>query len=168
MKTKKNYNIYLVDDDPMYLSTLERLVIGQEPDIHVKSFPTGEDCLESFGKKIPDAVVLDYYLKGVENNAMDGIHILNKIKTTYRAVPVIMISAQTKIEIAVNCIKNGALDFIIKNENAPFKLKLHLHQLISGQERKNKIRSYEHWNMAMAALFLVFLTGMVIYAYQHN
>jgi FixJ family two-component response regulator len=168
MKSKKNYSIYLVDDDPIYLNTLELLFKEQSQDYNIKSFPTGEDCIKDLGQNMPDAVVLDYYLNGIQSTAMDGIQVLNKIKITNRTIPVIMISGQNKIDIAVNCIKNGAHDFIQKNENTHFKLKFHFQQLIYGSERKNYIMLNEIWNLAMATLFLVFLTGMVIYAYQHN
>ncbi|MCE3232635.1 MAG: sigma-54-dependent Fis family transcriptional regulator [Rickettsiaceae bacterium] len=71
-------------------------------------------AIEAINQRVPSAMVLDIWLQGSE---MDGIGILETIKSKYPNLPVIMISGHGNIETAINSIKLGAYDYIEK----PFK-----------------------------------------------
>ena len=70
----------------------------------------------------PDVVVLDYYLNSVDKTAIDGLETLDRIKEINPNIPVIMLSAQDKIEVAVNCMKHQSYDYIVKSETAFIRL----------------------------------------------
>ncbi len=74
---------------------------------------TGEEALDRFRSEAPDLVLLDIKLPGV-----DGIEVLRRIKEWDREVPVIMITATTQVEVAVQAMKLGAYDYVSK----PFDL----------------------------------------------
>jgi len=87
----------------------------------VKTFATGELCLENVSQD-PDIIVLDYHLNGINKNAINGLETLDRIKTINPQIPVIILSSQDKIEVAVNCMKHQAFDYIVKSETAFIRL----------------------------------------------
>ena len=53
---------------------------------------------------------------------MNGLETLDKIKAFNPDIPVVMLSAQDKIEVAVNCMHHKAFDYIVKSETAFIRL----------------------------------------------
>lgn len=117
---EKKILLFLVDDDPLFLKSLE-IEFAQNTESAIMTFATGEQCLENMPRN-PDIIILDYYLNSVDKNAINGLEILDKIKTTYPLIPVVMLSSQDKIEVAVNCMKHQAFDYIVKSETAFLRL----------------------------------------------
>jgi len=120
MNRDKKILIFLVDDDALFLKSLEN-EFTQNTESAIKTFPTGEICLENILQN-PDVVVLDYYLNSVDKTAIDGLETLDRIKEINPNIPVIMLSAQDKIEVAVNCMKHQSYDYIVKSETAFIRL----------------------------------------------
>jgi two-component system OmpR family response regulator len=87
----------------------------------VETFATGELCMEKLSDG-PDIIILDYYLDDIDTNAMNGIQTLDKIKAVNNEIPVIMLSAQDKIEVAVDCMHHHAFDYVVKSETAFLRL----------------------------------------------
>jgi DNA-binding NtrC family response regulator len=114
VKTEDKIKLFLVDDDVLFLKLLE-IEFRKYGALKVETFNSGEFCIEHLIDK-PDMVILDYYLNGVNKNAIDGIQTLDKIKAFDRNIPVIMLSSQDKIEVAVKCMQHGALDYVVKSE----------------------------------------------------
>jgi len=112
--------IFLVDDDELFLKSLE-IDFAQTTESTIKAFATGELCLKNMAQK-PDVIILDYHLDGVHKNAINGLETLDKIKTINPQIPVIILSSQDKIEVAVNCMKHQAFDYIVKSETAFLRL----------------------------------------------
>jgi two-component system OmpR family response regulator len=92
-------------------------LMDQYEDFNIKSFPTGEACLQSLGEQ-PDVVVLDYYLNSKEKSAANGIDILKEIKKRNKALPVIMLSSQESYGTAAQTIMYGAVHYVIKGQDA--------------------------------------------------
>jgi len=120
MNRDKKILIFLVDDDALFLKSLEN-EFTQNTESAIKTLPTGEICLENISQN-PDVVVLDYYLNSVDKTAIDGLETLDRIKEINPNIPVIMLSAQDKIEVAVNCMKHQSYDYIVKSETAFIRL----------------------------------------------
>lgn len=116
----KKILIFLVDDDTLFLKSLE-IEFENNTQSAVKTFATGELCLENINQN-PDIIILDYYLNGVDKNAINGLETLDRIKTANPQIPVIMLSSQDKIAVAVNCMKHQAFDYIVKSETAFIRL----------------------------------------------
>jgi DNA-binding NtrC family response regulator len=112
--------IFLVDDDALFLKSLE-LDFKQHNDFNVETFPTGELCVKNLTNK-PDVIILDYHLDGIDKNAMNGLQTLDKIKKYNPDIPVIMLSSQDKIEVAINCMHHKAFDYVVKSETAFMRL----------------------------------------------
>jgi DNA-binding NtrC family response regulator len=112
--------IFLVDDDELFLKSLE-IDFAQNTESSIKTFATGELCLKNMSQK-PDVVILDYHLNGIHKNAINGLETLDRIKASNPHIPVIILSSQDKIEVAVNCMKHQAFDYIVKSETAFLRL----------------------------------------------
>lgn len=121
MSNSKKIKLFLVDDDPLYLKMLE-IELLQFGDYILENFPTGEKCIANLDQK-PDVIVLDYYLDSLDKNALNGIQVLDQIKSINADIPVVMLSSQDKIEVAVDCMHHNAFDYIVKSETAFVRLR---------------------------------------------
>ena len=144
----KKRKIYLVDDDALFLKSLE-IEFKQNSHFDTETFPTGELCLSKLKlldinpEDRPDVIILDYHLDGIDRNAMNGLETLDMIKAFNPDIPVIILSSQDKIEVAVNCMKHKAFDYIIKSETAFMRLQ----KTIGGIFKSQKIESELNWYM---------------------
>ena len=121
MSNEKKIRIFLVDDDAMYLKLLE-IEFLENADFIIETFATGELCIANLNHK-PDIIILDYYLDGIDKTAMNGIFTLDKIKSYDANIPVIMLSSQDKIDVAIDCMLHKASDYVVKSETAFIRLK---------------------------------------------
>ncbi|MBK6947407.1 MAG: response regulator [Haliscomenobacter sp.] len=115
--TNNSPTIFIVDDEPLLSEMLTDYLKDRYADFNIKSFPTGEACLQSLEEK-PDVVVLDYYLNSKEKEAANGIDILKEIKKRNKALPVIMLSSQESYGTAAQTILYGAVHYVIKGQDA--------------------------------------------------
>jgi two-component system response regulator AtoC len=99
--------IFIIDDE----QTIARLLTYWVKDkwkYNAEVFPTGEDALRKINMK-PDLILLDIMLPG-----MNGIEILKRVKQFDENIPVIMLSAQGSVEVAVESLRFGAYDYFPK------------------------------------------------------
>lgn len=120
MNDNHKIKLFLVDDDSVYLKSLE-IDFLQHADFDIETFATGELCINNLFKN-PDVIILDYLLDGIDKNAMNGLETLDKIRAFDPEIPVVILSAQDKIEVAVNCMHHKAFDYIVKSETAFLRL----------------------------------------------
>jgi len=105
------FKILVIDDEPILRESLDVALKTLGHDVIVAG--TGEEGLELFRKESPDLVLLDHWLPGI-----NGDEVLRRIKKREPEIPVIIMTAQGSIELAVNSMKMGAFDFLVK----PFDL----------------------------------------------
>jgi two-component system, OmpR family, response regulator len=120
MGSEKKILLFLVDDDALFLKSLE-IEFSQTTESDIRIFSTGEQCIESLSDH-PDIIILDYYLNSIDENAINGLETLDKIKVINPEIPVIILSSQDKIDVAVNCMKHQAFDYVVKSETAFLRL----------------------------------------------
>lgn len=141
MNNENKIKLFLVDDDAVYLKLLE-IEFLQHGDFDIETYPTGELCMEHLSHK-PDVIILDYYLDGVDVNAMNGMETLDKIKASNPNIPVVMLSSQDKIDIAISCMHHGAFDYVVKSETAFIRLQ----KIITAIFEFKKIEKQLNWYM---------------------
>ncbi|MCX6220772.1 MAG: response regulator [Bacteroidia bacterium] len=141
MTDRKKIKLFLVDDDVMYLKLLE-IEFLQHADFVIETYPTGELCVANLSNH-PDIIVLDYHLDGVNETAMNGIETLDRIKKFNPDIPVIMLSSQDKIEVAVDCMLHMASDYVVKSETAFVRMQ----KTIGTIFRVKKIEKELSWYM---------------------
>lgn len=141
MNNENKIKLFLVDDDAVYLKLME-IEFLQHGDFDIETYPTGEMCLENISRK-PDVIILDFYLDGVDKNAMNGLETLDKIKAANPNIPVVMLSSQDKIDIAISCMHHGAFDYVVKSETAFVRLQ----KIITAIFEFKKIEKQLNWYM---------------------
>jgi DNA-binding NtrC family response regulator len=140
VQNPKKIKIFLVDDDALFLKSLE-IQFLDNADFDIETFPTGELCIENLHKN-PDVIILDYHLDGIDKNAMNGLKTLDKIKISNIEIPVIMLSSQDKIEVAVSCMHHKAFDYVVKSETAFVRLQKIITAIFKYQKMENELNWY--------------------------
>lgn len=120
MNHKDKIKLFLVDDDAVFLKVLE-VELLQHADFEVETYPTGEECIKQLSH-CPDVIILDYHLDGIDKDAMNGIETLDQIKAYNPDIPVVMLSSQDKIDVAISCMHHRAFDYVVKSETAFVRL----------------------------------------------
>lgn len=132
--------LFLVDDDAVFLKSLE-IEFLQHADFDIKTFSSGELCLEKISQN-PDVIILDYHLDGINKNAMNGMETLDKIKTINPDIPVVMLSSQDKIEVAIGCMHHRAFDYVVKSETAFMRLQKIITTIFSYRKMEKELSWY--------------------------
>jgi len=146
MTANKTITVFLVDDNALYLKTLEATFRSKEY-YNIFTFATGELCLEKLSLK-PDIIILDYYLNGILKDAINGLETLVKIRLVDPHVPIVILSVENDIEVAKNCIKHKASEFIVKGDISFARLREIITSIfIDKRSEKNLI---QHLNKAIA------------------
>ena len=118
--------IFVIEDDPTYAKFL-KYVLDLNPDYEVHFFETGKSALDAMHLK-PELVTLDYALPD-----MAGEEVLKAIQEIDPDMTVIVVSAQERIGTAVNLLKLGAYDYIVKDQEAKERI------LNAIQNARNKV-----------------------------
>src|ERR1700744_3863486 len=103
------FNIFLVDDDSFCLNVYGQH-LSQLGHRQVSIFQNGAECLNHLTQN-PDIIFLDHGM-----DLLTGIEVLKKIKRFNPDIYVVFLSGQENIETAVNALKYGAFDYIVKGE----------------------------------------------------
>ena len=140
MKNKNKIKLFVVDDDALYLKKLE-IEFLKHSDYETAIYVTGELCIKDLAQN-PDVIILDYELSSVDNNAMNGIETLDKIKAFNPDIPVVMLSAQDKIDIAVSCMHHKAFDYVVKSETAFLRLLKIIPAIFQYKKTEKELRWY--------------------------
>jgi DNA-binding NtrC family response regulator len=104
------YNIFMVEDDKWYGELLQ-YHMSLNPDYKITRFETAKDCLNKLYLQ-PDLITVDISLPD-----MQGDKLYQKIREIDKQVPVIVISSQENITVAVNLLKMGVSDYLVKDES---------------------------------------------------
>jgi two-component system OmpR family response regulator len=117
--TKKTFSVFIVDDDQSYLAALGFRLMKENKYSETKVFcyTSGEECLRNMDLN-PSIIILDYYLDAQNPAAMSGLQTLRKIKQINPKVPVVVLSAQGDMRIALDTYGAGAYTYIIKDKGA--------------------------------------------------
>lgn len=130
------YLIFCTDDSSMILMLLKKS-LETEKNYSIKTFSDGESCIQEMDQQ-PDVLILDYNLSP-DNSKMDGFDVLNKAREVAPNTKVIMLSGQPDIQVAVNCLKKGASDYIIKDNVMSLSVNQSVKKIIQGIELKKEI-----------------------------
>lgn len=109
------FKIFIVEDDSWYADLL-KYHLTLNPEYEVEVFYNGRDCLSNLHKR-PSVITVDYSLPD-----MKGSELMKRILTQIQGVSVIIISGQEDITTAIDLLKEGAFDYIVKNEDTRTRL----------------------------------------------
>lgn len=146
--------VFIVDDEPMHAQMMEDHLKTKYPNFEIFKYITGEECNDNMDKN-PSIVILDYHLDAINKSARNGVQTLEHIKRKYEDVDVIMISGQDKIDVAIECMRAGAYDYIVKNETSFLRTENALERLFKHRSVVESLNSYKRLNR-------ILIWGMVI------
>jgi DNA-binding NtrC family response regulator len=121
-------NIFIVDDEELILKSTKRILkkLGCE---QVSTFNNGQDCVNALNQN-PFLVLLDYQM-----DDLNGFDVLKKIKRYNPNTYVIMMSGQNDVANAVDTLKFGAFDYIVKGDKDTSKLQMNLDRIFKLEEK---------------------------------
>ncbi len=123
------FRIFIIEDDPWYGEILEHHLSKNE-ELELHRFSCLKDCFARLGSK-PDLITLDFSLPDGSGDAA-----LKRFRKELPHVPVIVISAQQEVAIAVELLKQGATDYFVKDE--------HTHELLWNLVHRLKAEARSH------------------------
>lgn len=131
MENQNEFIFFIVDDD-IFCSSIYEQHLKNIGCTNITHFSNGVDCLNNLHLN-PDIIFLDHNM-----NDLNGFEVLKKIKRINPEIYVVMISGQEDIKTAVDALKYGAFDYIIKDENVVQKLELIISNIIKIKEELKK------------------------------
>ncbi len=155
MATENKRYIFLVDDEPIQNEMLKDY-IDERFLYDIKIFDNGEDALAEMNL-MPEIVILDYHLNGHNTDAKNGVEILKTMKERHPETQVIMLSGQDKLDVAVDCMKYGAYDYVIKGETAFSRMENALNNVSELHRMKTINNAYKK-----TIVFLGVIIGLII------
>lgn len=108
----KRGKIVALDDNNNVLSALRLLFRAYFEEVTLISYPF--DLLETIRQKDPDILLLDMNFKAGINNGNEGLYWLSEVKKRYPNLPVVLFTAYADVDLAVEALKRGASDFVVK------------------------------------------------------
>src|ERR1043165_9240499 len=112
-------------------------LLSLNPEYQVRRFSSPRDFFANLHEG-PDVVTLDYSLPD-----SDGAEVLKRIKETNKNIQVIIISGQEDVSTAINLLKNGAFDYIVKDDETKDRLWntiLHLREIRNLKEEVESLK----------------------------
>ncbi len=156
MVEEYTYRVFVVENNKIF-NHLVSEYLKKKGFPNVTSIVSGEECVQLVKQgEIPNIVIQDYSLDG-----MNGLEVLKEVKKLSPKSEFIFLTSNENMEVAVNTIKFGAFDYIVKDKMALEKVVYKMRKIVKmfKLERKNhQIR------MVMYA-FLIFVAVLIIIAF---
>lgn len=134
MKDQKTFRVFVVEDDLWYSSMLE-YYLSLNPDYDIQKFDTAKSFLAKIHEK-PEVVTLDYSLPDI-----NGDQLLTQIKDLSPDTKVIIISGQEDVKIALDLLKKGAYDYIVKDDDTKERLWNTINNLRENVQLKKELET---------------------------
>lgn len=160
MENQKYPLIFIVEDNSVYNKIIVNHLRSHKL-VRVESFLSGEECLKNLYRK-PDIIIQDYLLDGI-----NGIDVLKATKKKYPDTEFVFLSGQDNIEVAINSMKFGAFDYIVKDQNALVKLTDKINKIMISHELINSNKRYKLgvtlFFVALAVIILIIISLTIFF-----
>ncbi|MGF1762469.1 nitrogen regulation protein NR(I) [Aliivibrio kagoshimensis] len=131
--------IWVVDDDSSIRWVLEKTLTSAQ--MQCDTFANGESVLLALERNVPDVIVSDIRMPG-----MDGLALLKNLQEHYPDIPVIIMTAHSDLDAAVNAYQRGAFEYLPKPFDIDEALALVERAIIHSHEQKRNNISEEEIN----------------------
>lgn len=146
----KNPLIYIVEDDPAFQKLCEKILKLNKLS-NIKTFDSGKQCLDNIHKQKPDIVLQDYDLP----EGLNGLETMIEIKKIYPDSEFIFLSGQTSIKVAVETLKQGAFDYVVKDDGASETLIQRIKKLLKIVKLEDEKQTLRMGKRAFAILLVL-------------
>ena len=152
----------LIDDDQLHNEMLTDY-LKQRYHVDIHSFTSGEEALQQLDILKPTYIILDYYLDTVKKDAKNGLEILKTIRRQAPDTHVLMLSGQDKIEVAVDSMKFGAYDYVVKNPSGFVRVENVMKNIREHLYTKSMLKAYRFTTIFLvSAISLIIVVGLVL------
>ncbi|AFY94876.1 ATP-binding protein [Chamaesiphon minutus] len=144
-------NILIVDDSETDRATYRRyLESGNEIGYQICDCETGEDALDFCDRHCPDVILLDYLLPDT-----DGLQFLEELTERIgKLPPIVMLTGQGNEAIAVEAMKHGVRDYLVKGQLTPQRLVNSVTNALTAQKLQSQIDSQKRQSNLLASIML--------------
>jgi len=152
MQNNNDSLIFVVEDNRVY----NKLIVSYlktNKFTNVMPFYSGEDAINNLYRN-PDIIIQDFLLDG-----MNGIDVLKKAKELGTDVEFIFLSGQDNIDVAINTMKYGAYDYIVKDQMA---LKKMVNKINKIQSVNKLVQSNKRYRVGVITFFAVIVIIVLI------
>ena len=157
--------IFIVEDNPVYNKLIVNYLNSKKFN-RIESFFSGEECLKRISEK-PDIIIQDYLLEGI-----DGIEVLKATKKIYPHTEFIFLSGQDSVDVAINTMKLGAYDYIVKDQVALKKMVDKITKILATQKLVKSNKRYKTglvlFFVALAVIILLLISLSIMFPDKIN
>lgn len=154
-KTQNKITLFIIDDDIMYLKALEHSIVNKTNSLFIYLFQTGEECLQQMKLK-PSIVILDYYLNTKVADAQNGIAVLKQIRKINSKTKVIMLSGQDSLNIADDCMANGAYDYISKSDTSFVRINNLISNIVEDIKINDSYKTFRYTVLIVVLMLIAY------------
>ncbi len=123
--------VWVVDDDSSIRWVMEKTL--SSADIKCETYADGESVLMALEREVPDVLVSDIRMPGI-----DGLELLKQVQRDYPDLPVIIMTAHSDLDAAVNAYQKGAFEYLPKPFDIDETLTLVERAIAHSQENKRE------------------------------
>ncbi len=158
--------IFLVDDEPIQNEMLKDY-ISERFKYQIKTYESGEAAIKDLDLD-PEIIVLDFHLNSHLPDAQNGVEVLKNIKEIRPMIQVIMLSGQDKLEVAIESMKHGAYDYVIKGETAFSRMENILNNINELTSIKAANNNYKKVNTMLyfALGVMLIISAILLYVFR--
>lgn len=138
--TQSTIRVLFVDDDPEYVSVVRHYLRSfQNSTFDLIWASNGEKALDLLAKDVPDIVLMDYFLPGA-----NGLEVIKKIRDAKISVPIILLTSNKDFRIAIEAMKYGTEEYLIKDEATDTSLPRTIVNVLERSRLKREVGDAEH------------------------
>ena len=126
------FRLFIVDDDPEY-SALLQFQLRKLEDIDIQVYARGEHAIDCLNRE-PDLILIDLVMPG-----QGGLESLRQLKELNRELPVIVVSSQSVVGVALEALKVGAHDYITKGHDDTVKIRRLVEQFMERKRLSSEV-----------------------------
>jgi len=162
MATENKRYLFLVDDEPIQNEMLKDY-LSERFLYNIKVYDNGEEALKHMDLD-PEIVVLDFHLNSHKSDAMNGVQVLKQMKERHPQTQVVMLSGQDKIDVAIDSMKYGAYDYVVKGETAFSRMENILNNVSELHKARTINRAYKS-TIVLLSVVIALIVALAIYLY---
>ena len=149
-------NILIVDDNKDHQVLMEEALVKLIDEVNIVFASTGEECFHELIKEKYDAIVIDFNLSD-----MDGLEVLRRMKDNEYVIPAIMVTAFGDENIAVDAMKLGAFDYIVKSDEYLNRLSSIIIRVMQEPKLKKEKEKVENDLRASELKYKILIDNMI-------
>jgi DNA-binding NtrC family response regulator len=160
MAENKKMLIYIVDNDADHSQQISDH-LNRFSDFEYKTFSNSQDCLNQLGDD-PDIIIVDYPAAATKEDTERGGNLLKEIVSKKPETDVVIISPTDSNDHALEMVKYGAADYVVRNESEFVRLENTLYSIIRKRKLLKELRSYKTATIILGVLLVIAAIGLVI------